>query len=137
MGVLTSFRRYVKVTKLDEIARRYFVMNAFDGALTMLGILVGSYLSGNPDTHLVVLAGMGASIAMGISGMTGAYMTESAERTKKLKELESTMLVDLGNTIHGRASRFASVYTALVDGISPSLQPFSYSRRSFSRTGSG
>ncbi len=53
--------------------------------------------------------------------MTGAYMTEKAERIKKLKELESTMLIDLDNTVHGRASRFASVYTALIDGISPAL----------------
>ncbi len=62
MGWLKDFRDYVRVTK---IARRYFVMNAFDGALTMLGILVGAYLSGNASTTLVITAGIGASIAMG------------------------------------------------------------------------
>ena len=118
---INQAKGYIKVTGLNEIARRYFVMNAFDGALTMLGILVGAYLSGNPQVNLIVSAGMGASIAMGVSGISGAYMTEKAERIKKLKTLERSMLIDLDQTIHGRASKFASVYTALIDGLSPAL----------------
>jgi predicted membrane protein (TIGR00267 family) len=118
---LSTFRRYIKVTGISEIARRYFVMNGFDGALTMLGILIGAYLSGNPQVTVIINAGLGASIAMGVSGISGAYMTEKAERLKKLKDLEDTMLVELDNTLHGRASHFASIYTAVVDGISPAL----------------
>lgn len=124
MKRLSEIRKYVQVTGLVEIARRYFVMNAFDGALTMLGILVGAYLSGEPQVHLIINAGVGASIAMGVSGMSGAYMTEKAERVKKLRDLEDTMLVGLDDTLHGRASSFASIYTAVIDGLSPALAAF-------------
>lgn len=121
MNWIDEFRRYIKVSRLDEIARRYFVMNAFDGALTMLGILVGAYISGSQDVKVILSAGLGASIAMGMSGFAGAYMTEKAERIRKLKELEDAMLLDLDDTVYGKASRFASVFTALVDGLSPAL----------------
>ncbi len=115
---------YIRVSNIDEIARRYFVMNAFDGALTMLGILVGAYLSGSEDTRIIISAGIGASIAMGVSGFTGAYMTERAERMRELRELEDAMLLDLNGTMHGKAGRFASVFTAFVDGISPAVAAF-------------
>jgi predicted membrane protein (TIGR00267 family) len=121
MKWVNEFRRYIRVTRLDEIARRYFVMNAFDGALTMLGILVGAYISGSQDVRVILSAGVGACIAMGMSGFAGAYMTEKAERIRKLKELEDAMLLDLDDTVYGKASRFASVFTALVDGLSPAL----------------
>ncbi|MBD3388864.1 MAG: hypothetical protein GF416_07335 [Candidatus Altiarchaeales archaeon] len=124
MNKVEEFRRYIRVTNIDEIARRYFVMNAFDGALTMLGILVGAFLSGTTDFHVIIAAGMGASIAMGMSGMSGAYMTERAERKRELRELEDAMLLDLDETMHGKAGRFASVFTALVDGVSPALSAF-------------
>ena len=41
-----KFKRYSEITQVDEIARRYFVMNAFDGCLTILGIIVGAYVAG-------------------------------------------------------------------------------------------
>jgi predicted membrane protein (TIGR00267 family) len=53
--------------------------------------------------------------------MSGAYMTEKAERTKKLKTLEKAMLKDLKNGIHGKSHRFASFFAAVVDGVSPAL----------------
>jgi len=96
-------------------------MNAFDGALTMLGVLVGGYMSGNPDVRVIVSAGVAGSLAMGISGMTGAYMTERAERLRELKKLEEAMLVDLEDTFQSDASKFASFVTALVDGLSPAI----------------
>ena len=40
-----SFRRDLALFSVGEIARRYFVMNAFDGALTILGIVVGFAVS--------------------------------------------------------------------------------------------
>ena len=58
---------------------------------------------------------------MGISGVSGAYMTEKAERTKELKELERAMVTDLNNGVHYKSSQFATVFAALVDGLSPAL----------------
>jgi len=115
------YRRYPKASGALEIARRLFVMNAFDGVLTIMGVVLGAYLSGVQDSGFVITAGMGGSIAMGISGMSGAYMAERAERMRDIKKLESAMLRDLNGTHVVRAFRTASVVVALVHGISPAI----------------
>jgi predicted membrane protein (TIGR00267 family) len=106
---------------MTPIARRYFIKNGFDGSMTMLGIVIGSWIAGVVKTEIVVTAGLGACLAMGVSGLFGAYMTERAERKNRLKELEAAMLSDLSNSIHSDASNFASVYAAIIDSASPML----------------
>jgi predicted membrane protein (TIGR00267 family) len=120
-GRIGQFRNYVRITEADEIARRYFVMNAFDGSLTMLGIILGTYLARVHDSKIVIGAGIGASLAMGMSGFFGTYMTEKAERTRKLKKLERAMVTNLDETVWDSASSFVSIWAALVDGLSPAL----------------
>ena len=123
-GVRTFFlkvRSYLKITQMSPIARRYFVKNGFDGSMTALGIIVGSWIIRASDPQIIVTAGLGACLAMGISGLFGAYMTERAERKRDLKNLENAMLTDLKNSIHNDASDFVSVYAALIDGTSPML----------------
>lgn len=120
--VLRKWKRYHKISDAGRITRRYFVMNAFDGALTMLGVVIGAYISGLIENPIpIISAGIAGSIAMGVSGVSGAYMTEKAERTRKLKELEKAMLTDLSNGLHEKSHRFAAVFAAVVDGISPAL----------------
>ena len=59
--------------------------------------------------------------------------TEEAERIRTLKNLERSMLKKLDKSIIGRAGKFATVWVALVDGLSPffiaiiSLIPFIFS----------
>ncbi|MFX1486142.1 MAG: VIT1/CCC1 transporter family protein [Promethearchaeota archaeon] len=117
--LLNRIRTYVRITGINEIARRYFVMNAFDGALTILGIIMGAYAIGAIDPKVIIGAGLGGSLAMAISGVSGAYMTESAERLRELERLEKAMLKTLDNTVQSRAIRFASIYVAVVDGAAP------------------
>ena len=120
---------YIQITEMGPIARRYFVKNGFDGSMTMLGIIVGAWVS-NGQPEVVVTAGLGACLAMGISGISGAYMTERAERKRDLKELESAMITKLDDCVISDATRFVSFYAAIVDGGSPivtaliSLSPF-------------
>ena len=119
---LKKWKQYSKISGAGPITRRYFVMNAFDGALTMLGVVIGAYISGVINQPTVIIsAGVAGSIAMGASGISGAYMTEKAERTKKIKDLEKAMLSDMKNGLHGKSHRFATIFAALVDGISPAL----------------
>jgi predicted membrane protein (TIGR00267 family) len=106
---------------MAPIARRYFIKNGFDGSMTVLGIVVASWTSDVTSPEFIVSAGLGACLAMGVSGLFGAYMTERAERKHHLKELEAAMLTDLSNSIHKDASSFASVYAAVIDGTSPML----------------
>lgn len=96
-------------------------MNGFDGSMTMLGIVVGAWIAGVSNPWGIVAPGLGACLAMGVSGLFGAYITERAERERSLKELEESMLTDLNDSIHGDASNFVSVFAALVDGLSPAL----------------
>jgi len=115
---------------MGPIARRYFVKNGFDGSMTMLGIIVGAWIVNVTRPEIVVTAGLGACLAMGISGVFGAYMTERAERKRDLKKLESAMMTKLDDSVITDATTFVSFYAALVDGGSPiltavvSLSPF-------------
>jgi len=118
---IERLQEYMEVTKAHEIARRLFVMNAFDGALTIMGVVIGAHFSGVSNPHIVITSGIGGSVAMGISGISGAYLAERAERKRDLKKLEMAMLHNLGDTHYARASDFATFIVALVDGISPAL----------------
>ncbi len=118
---LQRLKEYEQVADISEIARRYFAMNSFDGILTILGVLVGSYLAEVRTAAVVIVTGMATSASMGISGLWGAYLTESAERRKSLDDLEEYTLTDLSDTRIGRASRFAVVVVAFVDGLAPVL----------------
>ena len=111
---------YLKITEMGPIARRYFVKNGFDGSMTMLGIIVGSWAL-EATAEYVVTTGLGACLAMGISGLFGAYMTERAERKRDLKNLENAMMTKLDDSVITDASSFVSFYAAIVDGGSPIL----------------
>lgn len=110
---------FLRVTKATKILRRYFAMNAFDGAMTSLGVVIGSYISNIGDARAVIGVILVSGVAMAVSGFSGTYMTESAERSKSLNELEDAMLVDLEDTIYGQASKFVSILAAIVDGSAP------------------
>ena len=124
LGRLSSFiekaKVYLRITKASGIARRYFVLNGFDGAMTVFGIVLGSWVAGVATPGIIVLAGMGASLAMGMSGFFGAFMAEKAERERHLKEMEEATNNKVED-IHYDAAKFVTVYVALIDGISPAL----------------
>ena len=101
------------------IARRYMVMNSFDGSLTALGIILGSFLADVEEPSTILLAGLGASIAMGVSGGFGAYLTEIAVKKQELAEKEKAMLEEINDTVHDQAAQVSSIFVAIVDGISP------------------
>ena len=101
------------------LVRRYFVVNGFDGALAMLGLLTGFHLSGDVDLAVVVAACVGTTVALGISGLTSAYLSESAERRRALSDLEQAMLTNLSDSEHGDAARLLPWLIALVNGAAP------------------
>ncbi|MDH3687920.1 MAG: hypothetical protein OEU36_00360 [Gammaproteobacteria bacterium] len=121
MTAIKRLRFLLRLTSSQEIARRYFVTNGFDGALTMLGLMLGFHLSGTVALRVVISACLGAAIALAMSGLTSAYVSETAERKKALKELENAMVTDLGETAHGAAARLIPWLIALVNGMAPFL----------------
>jgi predicted membrane protein (TIGR00267 family) len=107
------------ITGSRGIARRYVVVNGFDGALTMLGLIMGFHAGGGVPAAVALSACLGAAIALAVSGLSSAYLSEAAERRKALRELESAMIVKLGRSAHGQATRLVPVMIALVNGLSP------------------
>ena len=118
---ISEVSQYFAVTGAQKIIRRYFAMNAFDGAMTSLGVVMGAWLGGITDTRIIIGVIITGGVAMMVSGFSGTYMTESAERNHSLNELEDAMLINLDDTIYGQASRFVSIFAAIVDGSAPFL----------------
>ena len=116
---ISEISQYFAVTGAQKIIRRYFAMNAFDGAMTSLGVVMGAWLGNINDPRSIVGVIITGGVAMMVSGFSGTYMTESAERNHSLNELEDAMLINLDDTIYGQASRFVSIFAALVDGSAP------------------
>ena len=116
-----QLRFLFQLTHAQTIARRYFVTNGFDSALTMLGLTMGFYSSNNVDTSIIISACLGAAIALTISGLASAYVSETAEREKELKELEQAVVGNLKDTAHGRAARWVPILIAMVNGFAPLL----------------
>jgi len=120
-NIIDRIRLYIEVTHISDIARRYFVKNGMDGSMTVLGIILGSWAAKVENPYIIVMAGLGACLAMGVSGLFGAYITEKAERKKIIKDLEESILSDLEGSLQQNASEFVPALAALVDGLSPAL----------------
>jgi len=118
---VSTLTEILNIARAQSIARRYFVVNGFDGALTMMGIIMGFYASGEARVTVVVGACVGAAVALGVSGVTSAYISESAERTRELQALEEAMITDLGQSLYGRARRLVPAVIAIINGAAPLL----------------
>jgi predicted membrane protein (TIGR00267 family) len=113
-------REYGEITNVGPIIRRYFVIGAFDGALTVLGIIIGASAFGDLEAHrsLIVSASFGAAIALAVSSAIGAYEAERVEKKLDIRTIERAMLARLSEE-HREAFRFAAIVSALVHGVAP------------------
>ena len=121
MSILAELGLLIRLSHSQGIARRYFVVNGFDGALAMLGLNMGFYLSGGVATGTAVSACTGTAIALGMSGLSSGYVSEMAEKKRELRELERAMVTDLEESVHAMAARLVPVLIALVNGVAPFL----------------
>ncbi len=147
---LKSWKEYSKISDLGIIARRKFFNNCFDGALTCAGIVSGIFvifLSSDASQftpQTVIVTGFATALAIGISGLWGAFLSEEAERKKKVDDMKKDMAIieeekdenrDLskherknnnknknnGKTLLEKAENFATIVASLVDGGAPVL----------------
>ena len=119
MSLLEKTRFVLRITRTQNIMRRYFVVNGFDGALTMLGLIIGFLVSGATSLSVIINVCLGAAIALGVSGVSSAYVSEVAERKRALTKLENAMITDLRASAHGEAARGVPLLVALVNGFAP------------------
>lgn len=119
MDIIEQIKFILRITRSHDIVRRYFVVNGFDGALTMLGMIMGFIFSHSVDLSVIISACLGAAVALTMSGMSSAYVSEFAERKHALEKLEDAMISDLHDSAHGEAARGVPVLVALVNGLAP------------------
>lgn len=104
----------------DRISRRYFVMNSFDGLVTILGVIVGALTTNVANPATIIGIGIGTAIGMMISGFAGTFMAEKAERDLDIKRLKQAMLVkSLDNTIYIKVYRITILWVSFINAISP------------------
>ena len=118
-ALLATVRTYHEIAGVGEIARRYFVINAFDGSLTTLGVLAGGYAGGVDRASTIITLILSTAVSIGVAGFYGSYQVERAERGRALRELEESTLSSLEDTTIASASRYATIVIAFVDGASP------------------
>ncbi len=119
MNLLDQTRFLLRITHTHDIMRRYFVVNGFDGALTMLGLILGFLVSGTTSLSVIINVCLGAAIALGLSGVSSAYISEVAERKRALGKLEDAMITDLRDSAYGEAARGVPLLIALINGLAP------------------
>ena len=115
--------RALRTALADEevraISRRYLVSNGFDGALTSIGVAVGSFLTGVPTGLAVVKIGLGAAVGLATSGVWSVWEIERAEKRAELADVERAMLRDLSGTRLHREQRTARAVNAVASGLGP------------------
>ncbi len=139
------------MSDLGEIARRKFFNSCFDGALTCAGIVSGFFIMflSEPTRNVpntVIITGFATALAIGISGLWGAFLSEEAERKKKITDMKKEMAIietddeetidhsennikktkkkkkkKIKPTLLERAEYFATIVASLVDGGAPVL----------------
>ena len=119
MSLWNQAKLLLTISRTSDIARRYFVVNGFDGALTMLGMIIGFMISESGELTVIINACLGAAIALGMSGLSSAYVSEVAERKRALVKLEEAMITDLHETAHGEAARWVPLWIAMINGSAP------------------
>ena len=139
---IQQWKQYSKMSDLGEISRRKFFNNCFDGALTCAGIVSGIFIIflGGSSIFIprnVITTGFATALAIGISGLWGAFLSEEAERKKKMLDMKKEMAIleeegdektdkskknkERENPLLERAENFATIVASLVDGGAPVL----------------
>jgi predicted membrane protein (TIGR00267 family) len=117
-SIRSRVKMAVEMHDLLPIARRYFVIGAFDGALTILGVILGAYAAGALTKNLVLVAGSATGIALAVSSAVGAYEAERIESAIHHKEIERAMLSTVEGT-RKESAKIGNLASAFVHGIAP------------------
>lgn len=122
MGRIANLRSKIKMaTEMHDllpIARRYFVIGAFDGALTIMGVILGAYAVGELSDRLIIVAGFAAGVALAVSSAVGAYEAERIESSLHHKEIERAMLSPVEGT-RKETANLSNLMSAFIHGIAP------------------
>ena len=96
---LDRYKLLWEISEAGPIIRRYFAMNFFDGVLTALGIVLAGFAfwltaefdEFRPKNGFLFFSGLTTAIAIGISGLTGSHLAESAERSLNVIQMKQVL----------------------------------------------
>jgi len=118
---LAIFRELLADEDVQSISRRYFISNGFDGTLTSIGIIVGSFLGGNQTGLEIVRIVAGGTIGLAASGVWSVWEIERAEKLTELQRVEEKMLTSLeGTRLHDRKADARKI-NAFMSGLGPTI----------------
>jgi len=114
------FQTARELQDFGPVLRRYFVIGAFDGALTVLGFLFGAFAAGELTSRLVIAAGVSGGVALAVSSFVGAYEAERVERKVSLLRLKKSMLKE-PHPDYIKAVKLSAYIAATVHAVAPLL----------------
>jgi len=121
------YRLYWRMTELGSLTRRYIVIGAFDGALTIVAIVLAALASALlfhvhitvSEVSILVRAGLSAGVGLAISSGWGAYEAERVERKREIQHLEIQMQRSMDGCMVDSAVRFATAWASFIHGFAP------------------
>ncbi len=99
--------------------RRFFVNTIFDSTFVILGILIASAFSSEPNLRLVIVTITTSSVALGISTGISVFEAETMEQAIKMKDMERAMLTSLEDTHISKVSRLTIILISAVNFTAP------------------
>jgi len=119
MDRLARFWRNLHSLNIGPSLRRFFVNTLFDSTFMLLGVIIGSAFSDNPDIEVVIGTMLTTSLALGISTGVSVYEAENLERGIRISQIEKAMIKDLGDTVIAESARKATLVISLANFATP------------------
>ncbi len=127
LSLQERLKMYWRITELGALTRRYLVIGAFDGALTIVAIVLAALagamlfdvLVSPSEIDILVRAGLSAAVGLALSSGWGAYEAERVERRKEIQLLEQQMQRPMDGCMVDSAVHFATGWASFIHGISP------------------
>jgi predicted membrane protein (TIGR00267 family) len=110
---------FKKAREIGPILRRLFINTLFDSTFTLIGIIVGSIFSTNPNLQIIIGTAVASSFALGISSGVSVYESETIERERKQVELERALFLDLKNTVITENYKYYALILAFINFLTP------------------
>lgn len=96
-----------------------FVRGVIDGSLSTLGVLIGASAG---DISIIISAGLGGTMANGVSNLLGAFSAQKAKKHEELRDLEKAMVdKDLKNSTLEEEAGSDVRKAGLIDGTATIL----------------
>lgn len=111
--------RSLRRSKLGSGFRRFFTNTVFDSTFMLLGVVVGSAFSANPDLEVILTTMLITSLSLGISTGVSVYEAESLEQDRRIADLERAMFRDLNETAISKSAKKTVALISFINFVTP------------------